>query len=317
MDHIPNTDTPLVSFVLPAYKASWISEAIDSILAQTYHNIELIIVNDQSPEPIRDIVAQYDDFRIRYYENEENIGGKSLVAQWEKCISYVKGEYLVIASDDDIYHPRFTTSCLDLAFKYPTIDIVRARTEQINEQGKLLATDYNFPELMNQTEYIYRYRVGSAFICIGNFLFITSTLVKKGIVNFPKALGSDIATTIDLAENGIANTNDILFSFRHSNQHISGGFNEPEKRAKAITSLFAWLKALSYQAPKNKYDEFHLSKLTDQDWDEKCNYDLYNQVFKHTRLTDILFSSYARPLSASLRCSFLLQRFKDTIKRLI
>ena len=84
MDHIPNTDTPLVSFVLPAYKASWISEAIDSILAQTYHNIELIIVNDQSPEPIREIVAQYDDPRIRYYENEENIGGQ------EPCCSMGK-----------------------------------------------------------------------------------------------------------------------------------------------------------------------------------------------------------------------------------
>lgn len=313
MDYIPNTDTPLVSFVLPAYKATWISEAIDSILAQTYTNIELIIVNDQSPEPIREIVAQYDDPRIRYYENEENIGGKSLIAQWEKCISYVKGEYLVIASDDDIYHPRFTTSCLALVLKYPTVDIVRARTEQINEQGKLLAMDYNFPELMNQTEYIYRYRVGSAFICIGNFLFRSSALVKKGIVNFPKALGSDIATTIDLAENGMATTNDILFSFRHSNQHISGSFNDPATRAKAIRSLFAWLKALSYQTPKSKYDEFHLSQLTDQDWDEKCNYDLYNQVFKHTRLTDILFSSYARPLSLRQRLIFLIRRCKQFV----
>lgn len=313
MNHIPNREAPLVSFVLPAYKASWISEAIDSILAQTYTNIELIIVNDQSPEPIRDIVAQYDDSRIRYYENEENIGGKSLVAQWEKCISYAIGEYLVIAGDDDIYHPLFTEKCLELSNKYSSVDIIRARTEQINEHGALIATDHSFPEWMNQTEYIYRYRDGSAFICIGNFLFRSSALVKKGIVNFPKALGSDIATTIDLAENGIATTNDILFSFRHSNQHISGSFNEPEERAKAITSLFAWLKALSYQAPKNKYDEFHLSKLTDQDWDEKCNYDLYNQVFKHTRLTDILFSSYACPLSLRQRLIFLIRRCKQFV----
>ncbi|MDY5939170.1 MAG: glycosyltransferase [Phocaeicola sp.] len=48
---------PLVSFVMPAYKGLWIRKAIDSILAQTYQNIELIIVDDVSPEDLYSIVS--------------------------------------------------------------------------------------------------------------------------------------------------------------------------------------------------------------------------------------------------------------------
>lgn len=77
----------LYSFVIPAYKSSFLKEAIDSILAQTYTNFELIIVNDASPEDIESIVNSYEDYRIRYYVNSENIGGKNLVAQWNKSIT--------------------------------------------------------------------------------------------------------------------------------------------------------------------------------------------------------------------------------------
>ena len=76
------------SFVLPAYKAAYLKEAIDSILNQTYKEFELIIVNDASPEGVDAIVRSYDDPRIQYYVNAENIGGKDLVAQWNYSITY-------------------------------------------------------------------------------------------------------------------------------------------------------------------------------------------------------------------------------------
>ena len=59
------------SFVLPAYKARFFREAIESILNQTYSEFELIIVNDASPEDLDSIVNSYSDERIRYYRNKE------------------------------------------------------------------------------------------------------------------------------------------------------------------------------------------------------------------------------------------------------
>ena len=68
------------SFVLPAYKARFFREAIESILNQTYSEFELIIVNDASPEDLDSIVNSYSDERIRYYRNKENIGGRDIDA---------------------------------------------------------------------------------------------------------------------------------------------------------------------------------------------------------------------------------------------
>ena len=61
------------SITIPAYKRSYLKEAIDSCLAQTYKDFELIIVNDASPEDLDSIVNSYSDNRIRYYKNETNI----------------------------------------------------------------------------------------------------------------------------------------------------------------------------------------------------------------------------------------------------
>ena len=95
------------SFVLPAYKILYFKEAIDSILAQTYTDFELIIVNDASPEDLEAIVKDYNDSRIRYYVNTQNLGGKDLVAQWNHCLEYAKSDYVILASDDDVYMPNY------------------------------------------------------------------------------------------------------------------------------------------------------------------------------------------------------------------
>ena len=50
----PEQTTPLLSFVMPAYKGQWLSSAVESILAQTYTNIELIVVNDCSRREVSD-----------------------------------------------------------------------------------------------------------------------------------------------------------------------------------------------------------------------------------------------------------------------
>lgn len=96
-----------VSVIMPAYKAKFIKEAINSVLNQTFTDFELIVVNDNSPEDIGSIVNSYTDSRIRYYKNEDNLGAVNLVDSWNKCLSYAVGDYVCLLCDDDIYHPDF------------------------------------------------------------------------------------------------------------------------------------------------------------------------------------------------------------------
>lgn len=126
------------SVTVPAYKAQYLGECIDSILAQTYKNFEVIIVNDHSPQDLDSIVEKYDDPRIRYYKNEVGFGAEHVVGNWDKCLEYAQGEYLICMGDDDKLLPTCLENYVVLINKYPTLDVYHARTEIIDENSNLM-----------------------------------------------------------------------------------------------------------------------------------------------------------------------------------
>ena len=142
------------SFVLPAYKANYLRESIESILNQTYADFELIIVNDASPEDVDSIVNSFSDSRIQYYKNEKNIGGTDLVAQWNYSISYARGKYLVLASDDDIYSLEFLEKMDTLVQKYPETKVFRPRVKRVDNSGKILLIEGFEGEFLTKIEYL-------------------------------------------------------------------------------------------------------------------------------------------------------------------
>lgn len=93
--------TPLVSIVIPVYNGErYLCEAIDSALAQTYENTEIIIVNDGSTDKTEELALSYGD-KIRYFSKEN--GGVSTALNL--AISQMRGEYFSWLSHDDIYRP--------------------------------------------------------------------------------------------------------------------------------------------------------------------------------------------------------------------
>jgi glycosyltransferase involved in cell wall biosynthesis len=92
--------TPLVSIVMAAYNAEkYLNRAVDSILKQTYTNLQLVIVNDGSTDSTKEIVMRYNDPRIKYVENESNSG---LVFTRNKGINESTGKYIAVLDSDDI-----------------------------------------------------------------------------------------------------------------------------------------------------------------------------------------------------------------------
>ena len=118
---------PLVSIAIPAYKKRFLAEAIQSVLSQSIQDFELIIVNDQSPEDLDSIIASFKDPRIRYYVNEENLGGQNPALNWNKCLSYAQGEYFALLCDDDLYEKDFLAHMLQVAREYPEANVFRTR----------------------------------------------------------------------------------------------------------------------------------------------------------------------------------------------
>ncbi|EOQ66739.1 glycosyltransferase family 2 protein [Acinetobacter pittii] len=93
----------LVSVVLPAYNAElYLKDAIDSVLAQTFSDFELIVLNDGSVDKTEEIILSYSDSRIVYVKNEKNLG---LIGTLNKGINLAKGKYIARMDADDICYP--------------------------------------------------------------------------------------------------------------------------------------------------------------------------------------------------------------------
>lgn len=252
------------SFVLPAYKICFFQEALDSILAQTYKEFEIIIVNDASPEDLTSVVNKFDDPRIRYYVNEENIGGQDLVAQWNHCITYAKGEYLILASDDDLYHRDFLEKMNVLIDKYPGVNVFRPRVQHIDEDGNITHIAGIMNEYTSQLEFIYNKHL--VWTGIPYYIFRRKTLEEiGGFVSYPLAWHSDDMTVIRIAKNGIVFCPDILFSFRISDISITGKRNDTEMLKKKVDATISFysdlIKLLSEIRPINTMEEFYLYRL--------------------------------------------------------
>ena len=84
----------LVSVCIPAYNnADYICETIDSVLNQTYKNIELVIVDDNSNDNTLEIIKHYEakDNRVKVYHNDKNLG---MAGNWNHCLELCNGEFI-------------------------------------------------------------------------------------------------------------------------------------------------------------------------------------------------------------------------------
>ena len=230
------------SFVIPAYKSEYLQVAIDSILQQTYIDFELIIVDDASPYHLESIVNQYNDNRIVFHRNENNIGGKNLVSNWNKCIKYAKGEYVILASDDDIYSPFFLQQVDERIKDYPDVDIIRSRVNRIESDGIITDIEQIYKPFMPFSEFVF-YWLKGIINCIANYAFKRTVLLDAGgFVDMPCAWYSDDITILNMSVNGMATTDDALFYFRTSDKSISWTFNQEtiRKKWKANGMFYQW-----------------------------------------------------------------------------
>ncbi|BAP55998.1 glycosyl transferase family protein [Thioploca ingrica] len=110
-----NTITyPLISIFIPVYnRVNLIGPCIESALAQTYSNFEIIIVDNSSTDGTWDKCCIYakSDSRIRIFKNDTNIGP---VRNWQRCIEEAKGEFGKILFSDDLIYPAFLEKTISL-----------------------------------------------------------------------------------------------------------------------------------------------------------------------------------------------------------
>ncbi|MEI6580868.1 MAG: glycosyltransferase [bacterium] len=128
------TFNPKVSIIIPVYNGEdYVREAIDSALAQTYKNIEIIVINDGSKDNTEKIVKEYGD-NVRYFYKDNGGVASALNTGIEK----MEGEYFSWLSHDDVYYPNKISKQINSIRENQEIFIVYSNVEYIDENSKFI-----------------------------------------------------------------------------------------------------------------------------------------------------------------------------------
>ena len=132
---VTESTSPAVTVVIPAFnEAATIGAAIDSVIAQTFTDFELLIIDDGSTDGTASIAGQRDDPRITVHSFEN----KGLAASRNRGIDRAHGHYIAFLDADDLWLPeKLARQCRVLA-NHPDAALVYSWTDCIDEQGKFL-----------------------------------------------------------------------------------------------------------------------------------------------------------------------------------
>lgn len=133
--------SPKVSVLLTVYnKPEWLKECIDSVVEQTFEDWELLVLEDNSPDPrVREILESYTDPRIRlFYANtteEERYATARYATMINLGFPYTSGEYITYLVDDDRYYPHRLQTLVDYMDAHPDHKVVYHPLVNIDTEG--------------------------------------------------------------------------------------------------------------------------------------------------------------------------------------
>jgi glycosyltransferase involved in cell wall biosynthesis len=127
----------LVSVCVPAYKAErFIAATIESVLAQTSEDWELVLVDDASPDATYDVAARYtSDRRVRVERNPANLGP---VGNWNHVVAQARGRYVKLLCSDDLLYPTCLARQAGALTAHPRAGMVAARRDIIDADGRVV-----------------------------------------------------------------------------------------------------------------------------------------------------------------------------------
>lgn len=193
--------TPLISILLPNYNhAAFLPQRLQSIYAQTYQNIEVIILDDNSQDNSIDLLKKYQNHpkTSHFVINKKNSG--SPFKQWKKGIELAKGDYIWIAESDDYAANDFLEKVVKVAQTDTDIALIYSQSRVVEHSGKLSHS------MLKWTNFFKPNKWEKSYINTGNnevqdYLLIQNTIPNASAVVFKnnKSLSKFIHPTLKYA----------------------------------------------------------------------------------------------------------------------
>ena len=215
---------PRVSVGLPAFKAKFFREALMCWKKQTFTDFEVLVYDDASPEDLRTPFEEVcgGDVRFSFVRAEENSSPR-FVRNWNRALAAARGEFFVLASDDDLYAPDFLEKMVNLAEQYPACNLFHCRLAYFEGAPECpVAFSTKNPVFESQVEYLYALLCQRRSAVAPNYFMRRKALCAMGgFVDLPAAWASDWLTWGHLARNGVVWEPEVLVKWRMSGINIS------------------------------------------------------------------------------------------------
>ena len=228
-----NPTNPTLSVTLPVYNGErHVTAALDSLLAQTYDDFEIIICDNASTDRTGEICQQYAarDGRIRYHRNPENVGA---APNFNLAFDMAKAPFFKWASHDDVIEPEYLERCMDLMLNDDTMVVCHSDVILIDDDGKFITEHTEGLDEAGSDDPAVRFRnlIMADHWCTDVFGVIRRDALAK-TPRIARYVGSDRVLLAELALHGrYGHVDQPLFSNRdHSGRSVHATGLRSEER---------------------------------------------------------------------------------------
>lgn len=216
----------MLAIVIPYYKIAFFEETLKSLANQTNKQFIVYIGDDASKDDPTFLLKKYESqFLLEYHRFNNNLGGVSLVRQWERCIALSKEEeWLMILGDDDY----LGNNVVELFYKYfqefnSKANVIRFASRIVKQELNTISKVYNHPIWEKATDAYFKKFIEKSRSSLSEFVFNRVSYKKYGFRNYPLAWHSDDLAWLEFSDfKNIYSINEAVVSILSSPISISG-----------------------------------------------------------------------------------------------
>lgn len=277
-----------LAIVIPAYKDVFFEKALNSLANQTNKNFSVYVGDDDSPYNLEIISSKFNSvLDIHYYRFESNIGKKSIIDQWKRCLDLCNNEkWIWLFSDDDIADPNCVENFyLRIQLDGSKFDVYRFNTRIIDDNDNIIGETPESPFVEDSISMAYNILIGKRGNSMPDHIFTHEIYLKYGFVKTNWAQGADWATSILFSsDKGICTIPNAKINWRLGNYNISGNVSKYKRKEKFKGHLqfLTWVLNYFYSTQIYRSSGINYTELF-----RVCDINLHSVVRNHYKGIDL------------------------------
>ena len=310
--HPVNHKTPTVSIIIPTYnQAQYLGRTIESVLAQSFKDYEIIVINDSSTDTTAQVLKTYPDERIRIKTMPTNLGP---AVTRNVGLEMAQGEFIAFLDSDDLWYPEMLLTMIAYFKGHPGTDIVFGAYHYINEAGQRIGST-GYPSK-------FRPKPGAdllpVLVVLGNIVHMSASMVRYRCFETYGSFDPSLKRSMDwelwirMAANNckIDMIDTVVACYRRHTSNITRVPHQMEKAARQVLDKVFSDEALAVRLAGLEHHAYIDAWLRIAELSFEAG--LNSETHKYTVRAEELYRNAPRNIELSLRYLEILFRLPQT-----